>query len=405
MPVVPTINHTDYQYQLPEEKIALHPLKERDQTKLLFYRKGEVSHRQFKEVQTLLPEGSILFFNNTKVIPARLYFNRSTGAQIEVFLLQPELPEKDVNMAMQVSLSCVWLCMIGNLRKWQKEEILQRHLTIGKETVLLKASLFDRDKKLVKFEWENPAIKFVDIVQAAGNIPLPPYIKRKETEEDKPRYQTVYSQKEGAVAAPTAGLHFTDQILKDLKSGGFTLDFLTLHVSAGTFQPVKDQNMVNHPMHSEQVLVNIQNIENLLSGKKVIAVGTTSMRTLESLYWYGVKLLKEGDDRFHIEKLYPWKYEVEDLPSLRQALMAVKELMLHTGKNELSGSTEIMIFPGYAFKVCKGIITNFHMPGTTLILLIAAFIGNDWRKVYQQALDNNYRFLSYGDSSLLLPDE
>lgn len=400
---LPPISLQEYKYDLPDEKIAKYPLQERMSSKLLVYRSGNIEHSAFSRLEQYLPEDSALFFNDTRVIPARLHFKKETGAHIEVFLLEPVLPTRDVAQSMWVRGSCQWKCMVGNLKKWKEDQALVLQLPMQEHTVALEAKLVDRASQTIEFNWEED-YTFVDIIQAAGKIPLPPYINREVNDEDKERYQTVYSNHEGAVAAPTAGLHFSDEILKKLEQKGITLNYLTLHVSAGTFQPVKEENVINHPMHSEQVVVTMDNIDALLDNPKVIAVGTTSMRTLESLYWYGVKILLKNDTNFNIEKLLPYEFEASVLPSPAESFAAIKKRMESNNHEMLIGHTEIFIFPGYDFKVCKGLITNYHLPGSTLILLVAAFIGEDWRKVYQEALDNNYRFLSYGDSSLLLPN-
>lgn len=396
------VNLAEYTYHLADEKIAKYPLSERDQSKLLYYQKGAIAHRSFKDIVDLIPANTSLFFNNTKVIPARLIFNKSTGAQIEIFLLKPLLPSTILSLVMEEKQRVAWECMVGNFKKWKDDSPLERVLDLNGTTIHLLAKVLDRNKKLISFEWDNANVSFAEIVEASGKVPLPPYLNRPAEEDDKPRYQTVYSQHDGAVAAPTAGLHFTPEILNDLEGKGISKSFLTLHVSAGTFQPIKADNIEEHPMHSEQLVVNKESIEDVIAAKdKIIAVGTTSMRTLESLFWFGVRLMN-GNDVFEIQKLEP--YSIEDqLPSRHQAFSAILNWMEKNELNQIVGTTEIFIFPGYQFKVCDGLITNFHQPGSTLILLVAAFIGPDWKKVYQQALENGYRFLSYGDSSLLMP--
>ena len=395
---LPNTDLKKFQYNLPEEKIAKFPLKERSDSKLLSYQKGTIEHHQFKDISKLLPENATLFFNNTRVIPARLHFYKETGALIEVFLLEPVSPTPDVASAMLIKGQCQWKCMIGNLKKWKDNIPLSLYLD---EVPTISALIVDRDEQIVEFNWKSNH-SFVDLLQIAGKIPLPPYIRREVSETDKERYQTVYSAQEGAVAAPTAGLHFDDKVLANLHLKGIKTDYLTLHVSAGTFQPIKSDNIMKHPMHHEQVTVTKTNLESIMASDHIIAVGTTSLRTLESLYWYGVDLLLKNKQDFHIEKLRPYVLN-ESLPNAKTAIKAVLDYMTDTGLDEISGSTEIFIFPGYSFKICNGLVTNYHLPGSTLILLIAAFIGEDWRKVYEEALQNNYRFLSYGDSSLLIP--
>ncbi len=395
------INLSDYTYSLPDERIAKYPLAKRDQSKLLHYHNGSIEHKNFKDIEALIPDQSTLFFNNTKVIPARLIFHKSTGAQIEIFLLKPISPSPILSIVMEERETVIWECMIGNVKKWKEDIPLVRELIIDDNKITLQASIHDREKRQIQFSWNDDSISFSEIVEASGKVPLPPYLNRQPEEDDKPRYQTVYSAHDGAVAAPTAGLHFTPEILKSLADRGIKESFLTLHVSAGTFQPIKTENILEHPMHSEQMVVDRQSIQSVVEAEgKIIAIGTTSMRTLESLYWFGVRLINWNED-FSIQKLEPYqsKHEV----SRSEAFSAILKWM---DKNELSqviGTTEIFIFPGYQFRVCDGLITNFHQPGSTLILLVAAFIGEDWRKVYQEADTNGYRFLSYGDSSFLLP--
>ncbi len=386
----------DFTYDLPQERIAQYPLPERDQSRLLVYKKGKITHEKFTNVGDFLPSDSALFFNETKVIPARLFFQKESGAIIEIFLLSPVKPSSRLLETMQSTRSCSWKCTIGNLRRWSDLSLAKK---IGEVT--LSATLEDRQEGTVKFSWNSEAT-FAEILQRIGNTPLPPYIKRSADDLDKERYQTVYSNQEGAVAAPTAGLHFTEPVFKSLKSKNIVTDFLTLHVSAGTFQPIKVKNPLEHAMHQEQVVVSRENIENILKRKNVVAVGTTSLRTLESLYWYGVRLLESRSSVFDIKQEEPYVHE--NLPTATEAITAVGSYMDLTNKRCITGHTSIYILPGYSFRICRGLITNFHQPASTLILLVAAFVGNDWRKIYEEALNNGYRFLSYGDSSLLLSE-
>jgi S-adenosylmethionine:tRNA ribosyltransferase-isomerase len=395
------IRLSDYEYTLPEERIAKFPLEKRDESKLIHFKNNKISHHQFFELPELIPSGSMMVFNNTKVIPARLIFQRESGAKIEIFLLKPVAPSHVINEVMLNTSSVTWETMIGNLKKWKEGEILKGQVTIQGQECILSAKLVDRGNNSVEFKWSGENIPFVSIVEASGEVPLPPYLNRKATAEDKPRYQTVYSKKEGAVAAPTAGLHFTDETLQKLKDNKVKHGFLTLHVSAGTFKPIKNENVTEHEMHSEQVVIDLETIRNLSQQEeKIIAVGTTSMRTLESLYWFGIQLLFENTNQFFIPKLYPYRID-KDLPSRRESLQAVRKFMESKGLQEITGSTEIFIMPGYDFKVCDGLITNFHQPSSTLILLVASFTKGEWKKIYNEALRNDYRFLSYGDSSLL----
>ena len=406
---MPDIHLDAYDYPLPDERIARFPLEKRDHSRLLTYQKGNIQDKMFYELPDLLPPGSQLFFNDTKVIPARLFFQKSAtvqgpGANIEIFLLNPLTPSNIIGEAMMAREQSGWHCMIGNQKKWKDGQVLERKLKVGQKELLLKAELYDRAQKTVKFSWDAPEVNFVDIVEEAGQVPLPPYLKREATDEDRPRYQTVYSEKEGAVAAPTAGLHFTPEVMKALKTKGFQQHYLTLHVSAGTFQPIKENDIREHPMHSEQVLVSRANVESLANAQgPVIAVGTTSLRTLESLYWYGVMLKQKPDATFKVPKLIAYETAEEHILSLKASMEEVLAYMDEKNTDQLMGETEIFIFPGYRFRVIEGLVTNFHMPKSTLVLLIAALVGEDWRSIYEHALDNGYRFLSYGDSSLLLP--
>lgn len=396
---LPEINLRDYHYQLPEDRIAQHPLSKRDASKLLVYANATISHGCFRDLGSYLPKDSTLVFNDTRVIPARLQFYKDTGAAIEVFLLHPVLPASDINMAMQARGCCTWSCLIGNLKRWKMGQTLQLALTVKGAKVVLTASRVANHQ--VKLCWDQPDLPFVELIKIAGQVPLPPYLKRKAQSEDRERYQTVYSRIHGAVAAPTAGLHFTESILKSLESQGVTKENLTLHVGSGTFQPIKTESVTDHPMHGEQISVTIKSIEHLINAKNLIAVGTTSLRTLESLYWYGVNLINDLDNKFHIEKLAPYQ-KYHNLPDYIQSLEAVKAHMETNNLETINGYTEIFIFPPYRIKSCVGLITNFHLPASSLILLVAAFIGEDWVRIYDVALKEGYRFLSYGDTSLLL---
>lgn len=396
--MVTEIKISDYLYPLPDDRIAKHPLPDRDQSKLLVYQAGSISHNTFRDLPAFLPAHALLFFNNTKVIPARLHFTKDTGAVIEIFLLQPLTPSPVLATAMQAQGTATWKCTIGNLKRWPDGMTLKHPFADG----LLRAQLIDRGEGIVSFSWGGSA-DFASIIRQSGETPLPPYLHRAPEAADRERYQTVYAAREGAVAAPTAGLHFTPEVLAALTSKGVQADFLTLHVSAGTFQPVKTENALEHVMHREQVCITRSNLEMLLQPEKfVVAVGTTSMRTLESLYWFGVKLSTDPGAAFQISQTEAYTQQ-GPLPTKQDALQRVAELMDTNNLDTLVGDTAIYITPGYSFKVCQGLITNFHQPGSTLMLLVAAFAGPDWKTIYREALDNNYRFLSYGDSSLLLP--
>ncbi|HEV7347610.1 S-adenosylmethionine:tRNA ribosyltransferase-isomerase [Telluribacter sp.] len=396
-----SIRLEDYEYQLPDASIARYPLSPRDSSRLLVYRQGNLAHHHFYNLPEYLPADALLVFNDTRVIPARAYFQKLTGATIEVLLLHPEEPTRIINESMLVRHECVWECMIGNKKRWKWGETLTTTLTIAGQEVLLKASYADYEQNRVRLQW-NADLTFLEVVQALGEIPLPPYLKRDTEESDKQTYQTVYARQEGAVAAPTAGLHFTEKVFEQLDAKGIRRSFLTLHVGAGTFQPIKAGTVVEHHMHAEQVVYTRELIEQLLQRTStIVAVGTTSLRSLESLYWYGVKLLRRETTDFWIEKLYPYPFAPADLPSAQEALGAILDYMDEKKLTQLVGETEIFIFPGYNFQLCRGLITNYHQPGSTLILLVAAFVGDDWKKIYREAFDKGYRFLSYGDSSLL----
>lgn len=396
-------NLESFNYTLPAEKIAKYPLADRSSSKLVFYEHGLVSHHSFSNIPELIPSDSLLVMNDTKVIPARIHIQKETGAKIEIFLLSPVSPSTEVASAMLASGNCSWKCMIGNAKKWKIGLAINRTvIDQGKELII---TVTREGQDVINFSYPDN-MSFSALIEAFGSIPLPPYLNREVRQEDKDSYQTVYSQAEGAVAAPTAGLHFTDAILEQIKSKGIKQAFTTLHVSAGTFQPISVDNIKDHPMHTEQMVVNLKLVEQVANHKgNIIPVGTTSMRTLESLYWFGVKLQTgsfENTDGFNVDKEDPYR-DYNDLPDRTTAFESIGVYMKKHGLEEIVGETSIFIFPGYQFRVCNGIITNFHLPKSTLILLIAALIGNDWRKVYHEALENDYRFLSYGDSSLLLP--
>ncbi|MEJ1239780.1 S-adenosylmethionine:tRNA ribosyltransferase-isomerase [Chryseolinea sp. T2] len=392
-----TFDLNDFVYDLPSDRIAAHPLPKRDQSKLLVYHQGQIRHERFNNLAENLPAKSLLVFNNTKVIPARLLFKKDTGADIEIFLLEPISPSPIVAVAMQAEGKAVWRCTIGNLKKWKPG--IRLHKSAG--GVEMTAELTDREKGVVTLSWTGEKY-FASAIVKLGDVPLPPYIKRAADAEDRERYQTVYSRNDGAVAAPTAGLHFTEAVFESLRHRAIDTDYVTLHVSAGTFQPIKTESVRDHHMHSEQITVTLANISALLNNSTTIAVGTTSMRTLESLYWYGVKLIHDPEAPFRINQRDPY-LNYPELPSAQKSLNTVADYMSRHSLDTITGETSIYILPGYDFRICRGLITNFHQPGSTLIVLVAAFIGQDWRRIYTEALENGYRFLSYGDSSLLLP--
>ncbi len=390
----------DYSYELPDNRIAKYPLDQRDQSQLLVYNKEEISKDKFSNIDQYIDSKTTCVFNNTKVIQARLMFYKETGARIEIFCLEPMEPP-DYVLAFQQTESITWNCIVGNLKKW-KDQDLSKIITLDGKQILLTASKkgTDGNAQLVEFNWDNSEYTFSDILENIGVTPIPPYLNRESETIDKDRYQTVYSKLKGSVAAPTAGLHFTDKVFDKLRSKDVQIEEITLHVGAGTFKPVKSETIDGHEMHTEHFVITKASLEKLISSKKIVAVGTTSVRTIESLHWLGVKLLKSGIFDSHINQ---WEaYELTDY-NKEQSLEALLNYMQKGKINQLHASTQIMIFPGYQFKLVDILVTNFHQPKSTLLLLIAAFIGKDWKKVYDFALENDFRFLSYGDSSILIP--
>lgn len=404
---IPHIRLSDYSYTLPETSIAQEPVSPRDHARLLLYDAGDIRHHHFFELPQLLKAGDELVFNNTKVIPARLLFEKSTGALIEILLLSPHPSTTPIDVAMTSQGSCTWQCMIRNKKRWKEQ--LQQNFQTETEKGTLFAKLEDSSQNLIHFHWQPAHLSFSQVLHALGKLPLPPYIQRQATLADTERYQTIYAKQEGAIAAPTAGLHFTQSVLDALQQQGVGCSEVTLHVSAGTFQPVQTpDDAFAHAMHEEQIFVHQHTIEKLLQSKgRIIAVGTTSMRTLETLYWLGVHVALGKPlptNEFYLNKYFAYQHAACKL-SYHESLDYLLAHMSKQCTTQLVGNTQIYIVPGYRFRVCKGLITNFHMPATTLILLVAAFIGNDWRKVYQTAFEQGYRFLSYGDSSLLIPQQ
>lgn len=395
---VKQINISDYNYNLPDERIAKFPLEKRDSSKLLTYVSGNVSTNVFSSLPEILPANSCLVFNNTRVIQARLEFFKSTGSRIEIFCLEPQEPSS-YELSLSSTQSCVWKCMIGNLKKW-KGEVLKKE--VGADNLVLEAERLETNgnTSYIKFSWNN-GVSFAEVLDLLGELPIPPYLNRKTQESDKTTYQTVYSKVKGSVAAPTAGLHFTPEVISALHDKGIKTMELTLHVGAGTFQPVKAEEIGGHAMHAEKVEVSKEFIKNLIENLgNVVAVGTTSVRTLESLYYLGVQL-HNGDTSLLVNQWEP--YESEKVLSAREALEAILNYMEKTQSNILYATTQIMIVPGYKFNIVNVLITNFHQPKSTLLLLLAAFVGEKWRELYEYALNNDYRFLSYGDSSVLIP--
>lgn len=401
------IHISDYNYSLPTERIARYPLEQRDHSKLLVYNKGHISQHIFKDIARFLPEDSLLIYNNTKVIQARLHFRKATGARIEVFCLEPHCPA-DYQQNFDQHNECEWQCLIGNSKKW-KEGALRLELDINGTTVTLQATKHGETETsvIIRFSW-NGGFSFAEILEAAGELPIPPYLNRDTEESDKETYQTVYSKIDGSVAAPTAGLHFTDDVFKTIDARHIERDEVTLHVGAGTFRPVKSTEIQGHEMHSEYICVTRHNIERLLAHQgHCTAVGTTSVRTLESLFYIGLKILQNPDINekdLHIDQWLPYDTAdpCTDINST-DALQAILRWMDTNGCNALHTTTQIIIAPGYKYHIVERIITNFHMPQSTLLLLVSAFVGDDWKRIYSYALDNDFRFLSYGDSSILIP--
>lgn len=393
----------DYNYFLPEDRVAQFPLPVRSDSKLLLFKTGEISDRFFYNLPELLDAHDTLFMNKTRVIPARLRFKKSTGAVIEVFCLEPI--GSDHQQAMAATVTSTWKCMVGGAKKWKGNERLTCEIPGEHE---LHAEMIDRteDAFIIRFTWQPESVTFSTILHEAGKIPLPPYFHREPEESDLNRYQTVFAEKEGSVAAPTAGLHFTDEILNALSSKGVGSNSLTLHVGAGTFKPVSATNIGEHHMHGEVFSISISSLKQLiqdLGKKRIIAVGTTSMRALESLYWIGLKLSEDGFPDNHHPFLEQWEpYETKSTLTTEQSLLKILNWCEKHQLHEFTASTSIMIAPGFEFRICGGIITNFHMPQSTLLVLVSAFVGESWRKIYDHALNHDYRFLSYGDSSLLL---
>ena len=404
------IRISDYNYPLPDERIAKFPMAQRDHSKLLIYQKGEVGEDVFYNLPNYLPEGALMVFNNTKVIQARMHFRKDTGALIEVFLLEPAEPT-DYELMFQTSGHCAWYCLVGNLKKW-KEGSLTREFTVNGLQITLKATRGEihGTSHRVDFEWTG-GISFAEVIDAMGELPIPPYLNRETQESDKTTYQTVYSKIKGSVAAPTAGLHFTPEVLSALDVHGIDREELTLHVGAGTFRPVKSEQIEGHEMHTEFISVRRETIAKLIRhGGQAIAVGTTSVRTLESLYYMGLKVRCHPDlteEQLHVAQWEPYEGVISDKYGQEvlavEALQALADWMDAHEMTVLHSSTQIIIAPGYDYKIVKMLVTNFHQPQSTLLLLVSAFVKGDWRKIYDYALSHDFRFLSYGDSSLLIP--
>ena len=423
---VQNISIEDYNYPLPDERIAKYPLAERDASKLLVLKNDQITSSHFKNISKFLPKDSLLIFNETKVVRARLQFTKESGAAIEIFCLEPITGNGDYQLAFSSSSPSRWRCLVGNSRRWKSDKLTmevnvsrrvaesQSHIdtnsqqpTANGQKAMLYAERLEKNDNysVVEFSWEPAELSFAEILEAAGEIPLPPYLHREAEASDRERYQTVFAKHEGSVAAPTAGLHFTNELIDRLKSEGVAFEEVTLHVGAGTFRPVSSEKIGEHEMHSETIAVRKSCIENLIKNinKTIIPVGTTSMRTIESLYWMGVMLIEEGfkERNIHLNQWFPYK-ERESLPSAEESLSAILKYMEMYHTEVFHASTALMIAPSCKINIAKALITNFHQPKSTLLLLVSALIGNKWKDVYQYALDNDFRFLSYGDSCLFV---
>lgn len=403
--MIPDIIIEDYNYELPDERIAKYPLPRRDASKLLHYNKGEIHEHIFRELPSVLPQNSLMVFNDTKVVPARLHFQRETGAHIEIFCLEPDFPA-EYSTVFSVTGSCRWKCIVGNVKKW-KSDVLHLYNPEDDSEVSamqLKATLVERDGEtsIVEFSWEGD-VPFSRVLEICGSIPIPPYLNRETESIDLERYQTLYARFRGSVAAPTAGLHFTEDVLEDIRSRGIETATVCLHVGAGTFLPVKSSHVSGHTMHREPFVVSLKLLKELRERKRtVIAVGTTSVRTLESLYYAGVRCIRDGRP----SDVGQWDpYTMEQEYSHDEALGALVGYLEANGLDELKIGTRIIIVPGYRFRIVDVLVTNFHQPQSTLLLLISAFVGGDWRRIYDYAMGHGFRFLSYGDSSVLFRDD
>lgn len=397
------ISILDYTYDLPNERIAKYPLQQRDESKLLIYNDGNITEDVYFTLADHLPVHSFLVFNQTKVVEARLLFQKPTSGIIEIFCLDPHEQYPDITTAMLQKQKVWWKCLVGGASKWKHGMVLMKQV----DDVIIEASVIDRNPEafIIELRWDKTELSFAEILHKAGAIPLPPYLHRDVEESDKERYQTIYAKEEGSVAAPTAGLHFTERLMDILAQKNITTSFVTLHVGAGTFKPVKAEKMEGHEMHAEFIDVELKFIEDLISNidKPVLCVGTTSLRTIESLYWIGNKIRNTNCEIRNEELIvHQWDpYEKTTNISKKEVLQSLADWMKRNNLQRLITKTQIIIAPGYELKIAKGLITNFHQPQSTLLLLVAAIVGDDWRKIYGYALKNNFRFLSYGDGSLL----
>lgn len=399
--MLPDIRIEDFTYELPDDRIAKYPLKYRDSSQLLSYKDGNIDKRSFSGISELIPDDSLMIFNDTKVVPARLHFQRPTGAHIEIFCLEPVQPEEYVSM-FAVTGSCRWKCIVGNIKRWKNDTLTLYNPMADRriEEMGLKADLIERvgETSVIEFSWDIDA-PFSQVLEVCGTVPIPPYLNRNTEDVDLERYQTLYARYRGSVAAPTAGLHFTENVLESIRNKGVVTDTVCLHVGAGTFLPVKSSLVAEHTMHREPFVVTLELLERLIERKgKVVAVGTTSVRTLESLYYAGVSCIENGRPE-DVGQWDPYSREY-DYPT-DEALKAIVDYLKANGLKELKIGTRIIIVPGFRFRLVDILVTNFHQPQSTLLLLISAFVDGDWRRIYDYALANDFRFLSYGDSSIL----
>lgn len=410
MATIPPVKISHYNYDLPQHKIAQYPLEKRDESKLLVYHDGRIADDQFANLASHLPQGSCMVYNETRVVQARIEFYKETGALVEIFCLEPIHPTREIQQAFDVTHATSWKCLVGNSKKWKSGKLKHIFYLDGDHCTLEAERKQQQDAySIVEFSWQPAHHRFSEVLSHAGLMPLPPYMKRDSEEADKQRYQTIYARHEGSVAAPTAGLHFTEKVFGALDKKGITRQEVTLHVGAGTFKPVTSGHIQGHVMHTEQIRVARQTIESLLHQKagKIIAVGTTTLRTLESIYWHGIKILNRQQQEAVMD-VHQWDpYTNVQGPGVgfQEAFEAVLEHMKKNDLQTLTGQTQLLIMPGYRIRVADILVTNFHLPQSTLLLLVSAFIGDDWKQVYQYALDHGYRFLSYGDSCLFFRQE
>lgn len=400
------ISIKDFTYDLPDHLIAKYPLPNRDASRLLIWKKESINEDIYRNLDTYLPPNSLLVFNNTRVVAARLLFQKPTGATIEVFCLEPHTKYPDITTAMSTRSSVTWMCLVGGASKWKPGSILEKKITHGNTELTLEATYLEKihNSFAIQLSWNEPDLSFAEVLHLAGVMPLPPYIKRKAEFSDEDRYQTIYAKHEGSVAAPTAGLHFTDELFQKLGAKNITRSFVTLHVGAGTFQPVKSDTLEGHPMHIEFIDVTVESIRNLIGhiDSHITAVGTTSMRTIESLYWLGCKVIEQPDLQPEELTVKQWDaYEMKGDIASKAALEALLSYLEKRNLTRLLTRTQLLIAPGYSIRIPHALVTNFHQPQSTLLLLVAAFAGPKWKEIYQYALTNEFRFLSYGDGCLL----